>query len=132
VARFLIKTFGWLLIAVAGWQFAPAAVQASCGEYVVMGRHASIPAGNHFGVEPQANLPGTPKVPCHGPSCGKGPVLPLSSPTVVVIESETHRPLLSLAGDYRFDDCWAFAAWPQQALSVLGPTKEIEHPPQLA
>jgi hypothetical protein len=131
VARRFAKTFGLLLLAIAAWQLAPAQTQASCGDYVVMGRHAGISGGQHIARKPQSSPPGTPKLPCHGPSCGKGPVLPLTSPTVVVFESETHRPLLSLAGDCWFDECWAFAVWPQRALSVLGPMKEIEHPPQL-
>jgi hypothetical protein len=132
VARFVIKSFCWLLIAVAAWQLAPGAVQASCGDYVMMGGHAGMPAGNRSAVEPQADLPAIPKLPCHGPSCGNGPVLPLTSPTVVVVESETQRPLLSLAGDYRLDECWTFGESPQRLLAMPEPMKEIEHPPQLA
>jgi hypothetical protein len=118
-----------LLALAAAWLCAPAAVRATCGDYVTLDPRP--PAAAHQPHDP--TLPPMPPVPapapCHGPRCSGGSLPPLLPVTVApeVPEQWGDIPQPPSAGDSR-----RFAGWWEQTLRGLaGNPSSVYHPPRL-
>ena len=111
-----------LLALATAWLCAPAALRASCGDYVTLGPRS-----------PGAVLPRTPPVPapapCHGPRCSGGSLPPLLPLTVA---PDTPEQWGHLARPRPAADPGRFVGWSGQDLGPLPEsTTSIYHPPRL-
>lgn len=87
--RWVGSWVGVLGALLAGAGFAPSAAQASCGDYVLVGKHTPEATTNHSLPARHGALPTTPqplshptggRMPCSGPECSGGPAVPPLAP----------------------------------------------------
>jgi hypothetical protein len=119
-----------LLALAAAWLCAPAALRASCGDYVILDPRPAAPALAHQSPDPPSPaVPARPPAPCHGPRCSGGSLPPLLPLTVApdVPEQWGHLPLPRPASDPG-----RFAARSDEGLRRLpGNVPPVYHPPRL-
>jgi hypothetical protein len=115
---------GWALALLLGVLAAPAAAQASCGDYVRMGgADAPRPATDGKGM-PSHPAPG----PCHGPGCDRHPVAPLA-PVTVSVQVEDWACVLR-ADDSRSSKP-TFALREENTSRPVRRASSVYHPPRL-
>jgi hypothetical protein len=117
----LLRSVGWALPILAVLCCAPSVARAGCGDYVVTkGAHAAH----------QADMPGAPHKPCHGPNCSGAPAAPqpLSVPTVTLTGPSEWGWLTAMAAPVppHSGDCLADFASPNPTHLASG----IFHPPR--
>lgn len=129
------QTLHWLVFVALAWLPAPPSASASCGDYVVWGKHADV-LGEHAsipvtaGIRPLADAPTQP-LPCDGPQCGKAPIPLPSTSTVLIVEVENDRPLIATERPLSIVGQTGSELFGHSLLRMLEVAKEIEHPPQL-
>jgi hypothetical protein len=122
---------GALLALAAGWLCAPAALQASCGDYVHLGNAVSAPPAPAL---PPIHRTDTPRpsrpAPCHGPGCSGGSRLPLAPPTLARTAPDQWGDLAQPLTPEGQERCAWFAV--PQLRHLPGDASSIFHPPRTA